>query len=125
MNNSNLWYTESEVGLLLDYSSKQGVWSLRDEVQTFCVSNRYLYLRKDIDELLKNKYQNEPDIIKILLGKPTDYNIDLDEWMPLSDALEIVNFSRQRLYQLKNAGRVRTKEYDGFLLFNRDDLNAL
>ena len=127
MNNSNLWYTEKNVLDLFGYSTKSSVYGIRSKVKTMKLSNRYLYLRKDIYELLKERFTTleECKCVRVALDAILDYDIDLDVWIPLKGALKIVPFSRQRLYQLKNSGKVNTITYDSFTLFNKEELNDL
>lgn len=127
LNNTDYWYTESDLQLLFGYSNKSNVKQLRKKVTTRKLSNRYLYLKADTYKLLDEKYQTkeEREFLRLCYAQIVNHGIDLNKWIPLPQALQAFPFSRQRLYQMKDEGKIDTKLYDGFFLFNKEQLEQV
>lgn len=121
MNNSNNWYTEKEVLSFIGFGKDKCRRLLKD-VQQIKLSNRRLYFKPDVAKLISDKE------IKVNVDEYTKSNvangdnIDLDLYATLNEALNIVGVTRQRLYQLKDSGKVKSVIFGGFNLFLKEDL---
>lgn len=121
MNNSNSWYTEKEVLSFIGFGKDKCRRLLKD-VQQIKLSNRRLYFKPDVAKLISDKEikVNVEEYAKLNVTNGDD--VDLDLYATLNEALNIVGVTRQRLYQLKDSGRVKSVIFGGFNLFLKEDL---
>ena len=126
--NTDDYYTESDIKLLFGNARKSR--GLRNKVRITKISNRILYFREDVNKILESKYNTEKRraFLEIALSKIENHNIDLDMWIPLGDALKILKLTRERLYQIstvRDGKKVHAIKFNGFWMFNKDDLEKL
>ena len=119
------YYNESEVMRLLGYKHKSSVKKLRAGCKMCKISTRFYYLREDVDRYISDKSERTMQIASKAIESFEFVDIDFEQWIPLSDAMEIYPHSRQQLYQICNAGKIRFVTFDGFRLFNKEDLCKL
>lgn len=121
---SDDYYTEEEVRLLFGYSQKSSVNKYRNRVAVYKLSNRWCYLRSDIDALLEKKFDSAEgsSYLAEVKQQVKDYGLDFARYITMPEALVVLGVSRQRLYQLCDAGKIEWVDYDGFRLFDREVL---
>jgi hypothetical protein len=120
------YYTEQEVAQLLGLDKMTIAQKYRKRLQTKKVSNRHYYDRHNVDTFIENELSGQDILIAEKQRQQFDFvNIDLMQYLPLCDMLEIVPVSRQRVYQKVNDGDIEIKMFDGFKMFSKKDVLEL
>ena len=116
------YYTEQEVADLLGVDKTTIAHSYRRRFQTRMISNRWYYDRYEVDLFLENELSGQDIMIAEKQRDNFEFvSVDLNEYLPLCDVLELVDISRQGIYYRLNRGDIKTIEFDGFKLFNKED----
>lgn len=109
------YYTKREVLKILKPKQIRGAQSLT-------IGNRVYYKRRDVDDIISKFDFNNRRLCNSIIATFTLEDIDISEWVGQAEAQKILGISRQRLYQLKDANKISTVVFDGFMLFSKKDI---
>ena len=112
---NNMYYTQREVDRLLKPLQLCNV-------EILLLGKRRYYLKIKVNAVIdKMDYNNRLLRYKIMETFNTE-NVNLAEWLSSQEAQSVLNISRQRLYILKDTGKIKSTLFDGFILFNKEDV---
>jgi len=112
---NDMYYTQSEVNKLLKPLQLCNV-----EILQF--GKRRYYLKSDVNAVICRMDYNNRLLRHKVIETFTTENVDVTEWLSSQQAQNVLNVSRQRLYILKDTGKIKSTLFDGFILFNKEDV---
>ena len=112
---NDIYYTQGEVNRLLKPLQLCNV-----EILLF--GKRRYYLKIDVNAVIDKMDYNNRMLRYKIIGTFTTESVDLTEWISSRQAQNVLNISRQRLYILKDTGKIKSTLFDGFILFSKKDV---
>jgi hypothetical protein len=127
------WYSQREAFNILNIKYRQQIKRLKDKegFLTMELCGKPFYLRRSIDSYMEELVKKTGDInIRWQFEKKKlripHYDIDLDEWKPPCEILDMFPYSHEALYALSeirtNMPMFRIKRVKGLTLFRVDDI---
>lgn len=121
--NTKYYFTESEAQDVLQRIPRR----FRDKIKTAMLGNRFLYERLSTIALARQIHARKPQMLAALDLAHTipTTDLDLDEWLPLSQALKIFSASKEYLYQISirsQTPKITTVTFDNRTLFSKTDI---
>jgi len=112
---NDMYYTQREVDRLLKPLQLCNV-------KTLLLGKRRYYLKAEVNAVIDRMDYNNRLLRHKVIETFTTENVDLTEWLSSQQAQNVLNVSRQRLYILKDTGKIKSTLFDGFILFNKEDV---